>query len=41
MQTLQQTYRGFGLVLELNWDRLLFLGTITVALCAGAWLGSL
>lgn len=41
MQTLQQTYRGFNLMMELNWDRLLFLTTIVVALTAGAYLFSL
>lgn len=41
MQTLQQTYRGFTLMMELNWDRLLFLFTICCALLAGAWLVSL
>lgn len=41
MQTLQHTYRGFSLLLELNWDRLLFLTTIALSLMLGAWLGSL
>lgn len=41
MQTLQQTYRGIGLVMVLNWDRLLFLFTIAFALMLGAYIGSL
>ncbi len=41
MQTLQHSYRGFSLLMMLNWDRLLYLATIAVALAAGAWLGSL
>ncbi|WP_425046553.1 hypothetical protein [Primorskyibacter sp. S87] len=40
MQTLQQSYRGLSLVLELNWDRLLSLAAIFGALALGAWLGS-
>ncbi len=40
MHTLQQSYRGFSLMMELNWDRILYLLTIAFALCAGAWLGS-
>jgi hypothetical protein len=41
MQTLQQSYRGLSLVMELNWDRLIYLVTIAFALMAGAYLGSL
>ena len=41
MQTLQHSYRGFSLLMTLNWDRLLYLATIACALAAGAWLGSL
>lgn len=41
MHTLQRSYRGLSLVMELNWDRLLFLATIAAALTLGAWLGSL
>lgn len=41
MHTLQQSYRGLSLVMALNWDRLLFLVTIVIALLAGAYLGSL
>lgn len=41
MQTLQHSYRGLSLVMQLNWDRLLYLCTIAFALLAGAYLGSL
>lgn len=41
MHTLQQSYRGFSLMVELNWDRLLYLATIGFALMVGAWFGSL
>lgn len=41
MQTLQQSYRGLSLVFELNFDRLIYLVTIGLALLAGAYIGSL
>lgn len=41
MQTLQHSYRGLSLVFQLNWDRLLFVGAIAVALAAGAYIGTL
>jgi len=41
MHTLQQSYRGFSLMMALNSDRLLYLAAIILALTAGAWLGSL
>jgi len=41
MQTLQQSYRGFSLLMQLNWDRILYLLTIAIALMVGAYLGSL
>ena len=41
MDTIQQSYRGFSLLMNLNWDRLLYVATIAFALAAGAWLGSL
>ncbi|MFC3616371.1 hypothetical protein ACFORG_21725 [Lutimaribacter marinistellae] len=40
MQVLQHSYRGLSLVMELNWDRILYVGMIALALVAGAWLGS-
>ncbi len=41
MQTIQNTYRGLSLIMELNWDRVLYIATIAVALAAGAFVGSL
>ncbi len=39
MDHIQHGYRGLSLLLNLNWDRLFFIGTITVGLLAGAFLG--
>ena len=39
MEHIQQGYRGLSLLLNLNWDRLFFVGTIIVGLLAGAFLG--
>lgn len=41
MQHIQHSYRGFSLLMDLNWDRLLFVGTLAFALGAGAFLGTL
>lgn len=41
MHALQNSYRGFSLLMALNWDRILYLTTIAIALTAGAWLGGL
>ena len=41
MQTIQSSYRGLGLLMELNWDRVLYVATIAFALAAGAFVGSL
>lgn len=41
MQTIQSGYRGLTLLFELNWDRLLYVATIAVALLVGAYVGSL
>lgn len=41
MQTLQQGYRSLSLLMNLNWDRLLYAGTLAFALGAGAYLGTL
>lgn len=38
MQTLQNGYRGLGLILELNWDRILVLLAIATALGVNAYL---
>jgi len=41
MHTIERSYRGLSLVMELNWDLIIYMATIAVALLAGAWLGSL
>lgn len=41
MQAIQKEHRALSLIMELNWDRALYIATIFVALCFGAWLGSL
>lgn len=41
MQTIENGYRAFGLLMTLNWDRMLYVATLSAALGAGAWLGSL
>lgn len=41
MQAIQRGYRGLGLVVDLNWDRLLYVCTIIFALMLGAFIGSL
>ena len=41
MQTIQTGYRGLTLLFDLNWDRLLYVGTIAGALFLGAYVGSL
>jgi hypothetical protein len=40
MQTLTYGYRGMSLLFNLNWDRLLYAGTIVAALWAGSYLGT-
>ena len=40
MQAVQDGYRGLSLLMDLNWDRILYVSTIVLALGAGAWLGS-
>lgn len=41
MQTIQSSFRSFRLIMDLNWDRVLYLCTIIFALAAGAFVGSL
>lgn len=41
METIQAGYRGFSLLVTLNWDRIIYFSTIAGALLLGAWLGSL
>lgn len=41
MQTIQAGYRGLGLLMSLNWDRVLYICTLAFALMFGAFIGSL
>lgn len=41
MKTLEQGYRGFWVLLDLNWDRIFYVGAIALALIAGAYVGSI
>ena len=41
MDTLRSSYRGLNLLVELNWDRLLYVVTLGVALGVGAYIGGL
>ena len=46
MQTISKGYRGLSVLMDLNWDRALYMCTMIMctmifALCAGAYLGSL
>ncbi len=41
MEMINHSYRGFSLLMNLNWDRLLYVATIAFALCAGGFIGSL
>lgn len=41
MEHIQQGYRGISVLMNLNWDRLLYVATIAFALSAGAYFGTL
>lgn len=41
MEHIHHGTRGFGVLMDLNWDRLLYIATVAVALGFGAWVGSL
>lgn len=41
MQTLESNYRSLSLLMMLNLDRMLMIGTLALALACGAWLGNL
>ena len=41
MQQIMRGYRGLSLLFSLNWDRLVYLATILVALMLGGFVGSL
>lgn len=41
MQHILKGYQGLSLLFSLNWDRLIYLSTIIVALMIGGFLGTL
>ncbi len=41
MQTIQDGYKSFSLLLSINWDRMLYVFAIVASLFFGAFLGSL
>jgi hypothetical protein len=41
MQAIQSSYRGMSLLVDLNWDRMLYVATIATALFVGGYVGSL
>ncbi|ABG32143.1 hypothetical protein [Roseobacter denitrificans] len=41
MQTVQNGYRGLSLLIDLNWDRALYVSTVTLSLGIGAWMATL
>ncbi|PRY75343.1 hypothetical protein [Marivita geojedonensis] len=41
MQTIQDGYRTFSLLVSINWDRLLYVFAIVASLFLGAYLGTL
>ncbi|MCX7565332.1 hypothetical protein OS189_03110 [Sulfitobacter sp. F26169L] len=41
MQTISKGYRGLSVLMDLNWDRALYICTIVLALFAGAFVGTL
>lgn len=41
MEHIQQGYRGLHLLMDLNWDRMLYVGTLVAALGCGALMGSM
>ncbi|SFS52572.1 hypothetical protein SAMN04488040_0760 [Sulfitobacter marinus] len=40
MNAIKSNYRGLSLLIDLNWDRAIYLGALILALAAGACLGS-
>ena len=41
MQAIQRKNPGLALLLELNWDRVLYVGAIGAGLAIGSYIGSL
>jgi hypothetical protein len=41
MQTIASGYRGLSLLIDINWDRMIYAATIVGALWGGAYLGTM
>lgn len=41
MQTIQDGYRSFSLLVSINWDRMIYVSAIAASLFLGAYLGKL
>lgn len=41
MQAVEKRYRGLTLLVDINWDRLLYLAMLAASLLVGAYFGSL
>ncbi|MFP4275025.1 MAG: hypothetical protein ACLFRU_08365 [Paracoccaceae bacterium] len=41
MQAIKTGYRGLSLLVDLNWDRIIYVGALALALFLGAFLASL
>jgi hypothetical protein len=41
MQTIQDGYRSFSLLVSINWDRMIYVSAIAASLFLGAYLGTL
>ncbi|MCR9156326.1 MAG: hypothetical protein NXH80_03695 [Rhodobacteraceae bacterium] len=41
MQTIQDSYRSFSLLISINWDRMFYVSAIAASLFLGAYLGTL
>ncbi|MEL7279465.1 MAG: hypothetical protein AAGK79_03870 [Pseudomonadota bacterium] len=41
MHHIANGYRGLTVLVDVNWDRIVYIGTIILALAAGAFVGSL
>lgn len=40
MQAIHDGYNSLSFLVSLNWDRILYVATVFLALCLGAYLGS-
>lgn len=40
MNTIVKSTRGLSVLININWDRLLYVTTVVFALALGAWIGT-